>query len=302
MSAGFKSIAVAGAQGSIGKAVLQGLTSTPGVSVLVLTRKTTPRPEWLPKEVAHAGVDYDDVDGTAAVLREHKIEAVVFPGSGILQQIPLADAAKAAGVQLFVPSEYGTVDQAFTLEEAPDFLAPKVKVAQHLEAIGLPSVRVYTGAFHDFALPLVGYTVNKKVNILKGLKGDTPMSITHTNDIGGKSAHLLSEALAHPIAGFIAYVVTHYSLSDLAFKSFRIEGGHLSFNELAALVNAPVEHVDEIPSNFYDKTFLAHAQTFVERGLLNTETKVCEGDGAGGANHLWRGHKWTTVKESLNLQ
>ncbi|KAI5828672.1 NAD(P)-binding protein [Schizophyllum commune Tattone D] len=286
MSAGFKSIAVAGAQGSIGKAVLQGLTSTPGVSVLVLARKTTPRPEWLPKAVAHAGVDYADVEGTAAVLREHKVEVVVFPGSGILQQIPLADAAKAAGVQLFVPSEYGTVDQAFTLQEAPDFLAPKVKVAQHLEAIGLPSVRVYTGAFHDFALPLVGYTVNKKVNILKGLKGDTPMSITHTNDIGG----------------FIAYVVTHYSLSDLAFKSFRIEGGHLSFNQLAALLNAPVEHVEEIPTNFYDKTFLAQAQTFVERGLLNTETKVCEGDGAGGANHLWKGHKWTTVKECLNLQ
>lgn len=130
MSAGFKSIAVAGAQGSIGKAVLQGLTSTPGVSVLVLTRKTTPRPEWLPKEVAHAGVDYADVEGTAAVLREHKVEVVVFPGSGILQQIPLADAAKAAGVQLFVPSEYGTLDQAFTLQEAPDFLAPKVKVAR----------------------------------------------------------------------------------------------------------------------------------------------------------------------------
>ncbi|KAL1757604.1 hypothetical protein FB107DRAFT_289170 [Schizophyllum commune] len=291
MSAGFKSIAVAGAQGSIGKAVLQGLTSTPGVSVLVLTRKTTPRPEWLPKEVAHAGVDYADVEGTAAVLREHKVEVVVFPGSGILQQIPLADAAKAAGVQLFVPSEYGTVDQAFALQEAPDFLAPKVKVAQHLEAIGLPSARVYTGAFHDFALPLVGYNVNKKVNILNGLKGDTQMSITHTNDIG-----------AYFVPGFIAYVITHYPLSDLAFKSFRIEGGHLSFNQLAALLNAPVEHVDEIPSNFYDKTFLAHAQTFVERGLLNTETKVCEGDGAGGANHLWKGHSWTTVKESLNLQ
>ena len=73
MSPVLKSIAVAGAQGNIGKAVLQGLTSTPGVSVLVLTRKTTPRPDWLPKEVAHAGVDYDDVDGTAVVLRKHKV-------------------------------------------------------------------------------------------------------------------------------------------------------------------------------------------------------------------------------------
>ena len=134
MPAGFKSIAVAGAQSSIGKPAVQALASTSGVSVLVLTRKTTPRPDWLPEGVAHAGVDYDDVDGTAAVLREHKVEVVISLGSGIIQQIPLADAAKAAGVQLFVPSEFGTVSKGFPLEEAPPFLAPKIQVAGMLSA------------------------------------------------------------------------------------------------------------------------------------------------------------------------
>ncbi|KAI4528559.1 hypothetical protein K525DRAFT_250911 [Schizophyllum commune Loenen D] len=287
MSSAFKSFAVSGVQGAIGEAVLQGLTSTPGVSVLVLTRKTTPRPEWLPKEVAHAGIDYDDVEGTASIFREHQVEVVISLGSGIIQQIPLADAAKAAGVQLFVPSEFGTVSKGFPLSEAPPFLAPKIQVAEHLENIGLPSLRIFTGAFETFTLPLVGYTVNKKINLLKGIKGNTLLSVTHSSDIGG----------------FVAYVVTHYPLSDLANKSLRIEGGHITFRELGALLNAPVVEVDEVPRNHERITtdFLQQLQNFVERGLLNTETKICDGDGAGGANDLWKGHTWKSVKESLNL-
>ena len=162
MPAGFKSIAVAGAQSSIGKPAVQALASTSGVSVLVLTRKTTPRPDWLPEGVAHAGVDYDDVDGTAAVLREHKVEVVLAPitTTAVLQQIPLANAAKAAGVQLFVPSEFGTISKGWKKEEVPAFLAPKIQVAgevlsftnidlalilfaEHLESIGLPSLRIF---------------------------------------------------------------------------------------------------------------------------------------------------------------
>ncbi|KAL1695462.1 hypothetical protein GGG16DRAFT_109130 [Schizophyllum commune] len=287
MTSTFTSIAVASAQGVVGQAIVQSLAATPGISTLVLTRKSTPRPAWLPAAVAHAGVDYDDVPGTAAVLRAHKVEVVIFPGMGILQQIPLADAAKAAGVQLFVPSEFGTVSKGFPKEEAPDFLKEKLNVAEHLEAIGLPYARVYPGIFHDFALHLVGYTVNKKVNILKGLTGNTPFSFTHTNDIGG----------------FVAYIVTHYPLSELAWKSFRIEGEHVSFNELAAFLGAPAEKVEQIPTEgFWPVVFLGQIQTFIERGLLNTQTKVVDGDGAGGAMHLWKGHKWTGVKEALNLQ
>ena len=108
---------------------------------------------------------------------------------------------------------------------------------------------------------------------------------------------------AHPISGFVAYIVTHYPLSELAWKSFRIEGEHVSFNELAALLGAPAEKVERIPTEgFWPVVFLGQIQTFIERGLLNTETKVVDGDGAGGAMHLWKGHKWTGVKEALSLQ
>ncbi|KAI5824072.1 NAD(P)-binding protein [Schizophyllum commune Tattone D] len=288
MPAGFKSIAVAGAQSSIGKPAVQALASTSGVSVLVLTRKTTPRPDWLPAGVAHAGVDYDDVDGTAAVLREHKVEVVLAPitTTAVLQQIPLANAAKAAGVQLFVPSEFGTISKGWKKEEVPAFLAPKIQVAEHLESIGLPSLRVFTGVFEEFITTLVGYNSNKRVNILKSLGGDQPFSTTATADIGG----------------FVAHVVTHYPASELSNKALRIQGDELTLNGLGTILNTPVEKVDEVPAPAPGLSgFLADLQSAIDRGLLSKDKKVTDNDGAGGANHLWEGHRWTTVKEFLKL-
>ena len=131
MPSEFKSIAVAGAQGSVGKPTILALASLPGTSVIALTRRAATRPEWLPQGVTHAVIDFDDVEGTADVLREHKVEVLISAVSheAVMAEIPLANAAKAAGVRLFVPSEYGTITMGWREEDIPPFLAPKIKVA-----------------------------------------------------------------------------------------------------------------------------------------------------------------------------
>ncbi|TRM60847.1 hypothetical protein BD626DRAFT_632284 [Schizophyllum amplum] len=283
----FKSIAVAGAQSAIGKAIVLTLATTPGVSVLVLTRATTARPEYLPENVAHAGIDYADVDATAAILSEHRVQVVISSVNSvaILGQISLADAAKAAGVKLFVPSEYGCISKG--LPEVPSFLQVKIQVADHLQSIGLPSMRVFPGIFQEYLELVVGFGTNKKVNILSSVKGDTPFSTTSMDDVGG----------------FVAHVVTHHPLSALADKAVRIEGERVTLNELGAVLGAPVEKVDVIPApeGVSGMFFLDQLQTLVEKGYLNTETKLVDGDGSGGANGLWEGHRWTTLKETLKL-
>lgn len=284
----FKSIAVAGAQSAIGKVIVLTLAATPGMSVLVLTRATTARPAYLPENVAHAGINYSDVDATATILSGHKVEVVISPvnGAAVLEQIPLANAAKAAGVKLFVPSEYGTITKGIPAEDVSPFLQGKMQVADHLQSIGLPSLRVFTGIFQEFVQLLVGYGTNKKVNIISSLKGDTPFSTTNTDDIGG----------------FVAYVVTHHPLSALADKAVRIEGDRLTLNELGAVLGAPIEKVDVIPApEGVPAAFLAHLQTLIDMGYLNTETKLVDDDGSGGANGLWEGHRWTPLKEFLKL-
>lgn len=167
MSSSFKSFAVAGANSAIGKATVEALAKVPDTFTLVLTRKSTPRPDWLPANVTHVGIDYDDIEGTAAVLREHKVEVVIAPVDhfAVPQQIPLGSAAKKADVQLFVPSEFGTPTKGWKKGEAPHYLLPKIEVAgeyllsirgrdiradlccvDHLEAIGLPSLRIFVSA------------------------------------------------------------------------------------------------------------------------------------------------------------
>ncbi|TRM70020.1 hypothetical protein BD626DRAFT_554261 [Schizophyllum amplum] len=289
MPAGFKSIAIAGAQSAIGKAAVLALAATPGVSVLVLTRAVTARPAFLPDNVAHSGIDYADVNATTAILQEHQVQVVIAPlnSFAIMQQIPLADAAKAAGVQLFVPSEFGTVSKGIPDVETPPYLRVKMQIADHLQAIGLPYLRVFPGSFQEFIYPLVGYGVNKKVNILRSLKGDTPFSVTTCDDIGG----------------FVAHVVTHHPLASLANKCFRIEGDRTTLNGLGAILDAPIEKVNDVPvpEGPLTSSFVGELQTLVDKGWLNTETRFVDGDGSGGANALWEGHHWTTLREFLKL-
>ena len=64
------------------------------------------------------------------------------------QQEALGKAAKAAGVKLFVPSEYG--------EDAGDatsgFFLAKKKFAEFLKEIDLPYVKIFTGLWIDYCL------------------------------------------------------------------------------------------------------------------------------------------------------
>jgi hypothetical protein len=67
-------------------------------------------------------------------------------GHGLDTQVPLAVAAKAAGVKLFVPSEFGN-----NTDDVKDgMLAAKTAVVSKLKEIGLPYTSYYTGPFSDF--------------------------------------------------------------------------------------------------------------------------------------------------------
>jgi hypothetical protein len=69
-------------------------------------------------------------------------------GGGFAQQPALAKAAKASGVKLIVPSEWGgnTLD-----EPAESFLRGKRDFRESLPGLGLPYLAVFTGPFSDTA-------------------------------------------------------------------------------------------------------------------------------------------------------
>jgi hypothetical protein len=81
-----------------------------GASVVVLARpSSTSISSPLLEGAKIVTVDYTDVKAVASVLREHKVEVLVsaLAYGALPSQSPIADAAKEAGVNLFVPSEFG---------------------------------------------------------------------------------------------------------------------------------------------------------------------------------------------------
>ena len=104
-------------------------------------------------------MDYADIETLASILREHKVEVVIsaLAYGALPAQWTIADAAKEAGVKLFVPSEYGMPTEggkeghiAIKSEVAGKSATngPRVGITMitpldYVKSLGLPVMRVY---------------------------------------------------------------------------------------------------------------------------------------------------------------
>ncbi|EIN03739.1 NAD(P)-binding protein [Punctularia strigosozonata HHB-11173 SS5] len=163
-------VAVAGATGNIGLPVVQQLVAAK-FDVVVLSRSDNP--SGLPAGVTVRKVDYDSVELTAAL---QGVDAVVsaVASAALAGQTKIIDAAVAAGVKRFLPSEFGNDLQHPAVRAVPAF-APKVAVQEYLKKVVAESDLTYTivstGPFLDWGLYagfLVGSLEERKVEIYDG--------------------------------------------------------------------------------------------------------------------------------------
>jgi hypothetical protein len=144
-----KTVAVAGASGNLGPAVVNELVKDFTVTVLTRGGSTTE----LPAGVKSLVVDYSDPASlTKALEGQDAVVSVLAAGSGDVQK-NLIDASVAAGVQRFLPSEYG-VDVSGPMADFP-VLAYKIDTQKYLKTTdlkGLTYTFLYTGLFLDWGL------------------------------------------------------------------------------------------------------------------------------------------------------
>lgn len=139
----YSSVALVGA-GDFGTIFATTLAANPAFnSVVVITRPESASAKQVPAGTKVAEADLTKVDSVAAVLKEHKVDVVIstlgFAGLSSGSQVVVADAAKAAGVKLFVPSEWGFP----TIGATEGLFGVKESNAKHLASIGVPSLRVF---------------------------------------------------------------------------------------------------------------------------------------------------------------
>ncbi|KAF9768830.1 hypothetical protein IL306_013817 [Fusarium sp. DS 682] len=103
-------IAVAGGSGEVGQEVVDALGATKKHDILILSRTDAPPGDVRP-DVSWVKVNYEDRDQLTEILRGvHTVLSFIVahmdPGS--IAQKTLIDAAIAAGVKRFAPSEWGS--------------------------------------------------------------------------------------------------------------------------------------------------------------------------------------------------
>ncbi|KAJ7026201.1 hypothetical protein C8F04DRAFT_120498 [Mycena alexandri] len=279
----YKSFAVIGA-GALGSTIVAAFTAQ-NVPVVVLARPGSKSTDKLPAGAKLATVDTSNAAAVAAVFKEHSVEVVLstITGDALSAQKSLIEAAKAANIKLFVPSEYGVPTEG--LNEG--VWAEKNQIAEQLKSAGIPSLRIYNGLFTEYIPWLFLNAETKKIHIVG--TGEAPLSATALPDV----------------AGFVVHVLTTLPSAELENKIFRIEGERTKANDLGALFKTAVEYVTKIPGEMGDlKTRVA---TELDSGLGSTGWSVVtksEGTGdaaASSANKLWPGHHWKTIKEVHGL-
>ncbi|KAH8776273.1 NmrA-like family protein [Diaporthe sp. PMI_573] len=182
-----KNVLVVGASGNVGKSTLKALSGD-GFQVTGLSRNS-------PVDSVPAGVKFINSDYSPASLADafKGQDAVIStvsstkPGALDLQK-SLIDTAIAAGVKIFVPSEYGVDTSDRSSPNFIPFLADKIAILDYLRECQdkISWTALVTGSLFDWGLKIPGFggwdLGARTVTIYDG--GDIPYEATTLDQVG----------------------------------------------------------------------------------------------------------------------
>ncbi|KAJ3152808.1 hypothetical protein HDU89_001011 [Geranomyces variabilis] len=208
-----KNVVLIGAGGNLGPAVLKGLLGA-NFTVTILARSDSK--STFPTGIAVRRTDYTPASLLAAFEGQDAVVSTIGAG-GLAQQNDVVDAAAKAGVQRFIPSEFGsnTTNQK-TLDTVPLFQG-KVDHVAHLKSVaeshpGFTWTSIITGGFFDWGLQVgfLGYDLhNQKATIYDS--GDRRSSVSTLAQIG----RAVAATLTHPTETANKYIfVNSFTLTQ----------------------------------------------------------------------------------------
>ncbi|KIY71715.1 NAD(P)-binding protein [Cylindrobasidium torrendii FP15055 ss-10] len=279
-----RSVAVLG-YGTLGKPIVHALVAE-GAKVVVLSRD--PSKLALPAGVSSAATAYDDEASVAKIFKEHAVEIILSTLSEFGEtQLVAARAGKAAGVKLFVPSEFGIA----TNGNKQSLFASKDKISETIsKEIGIPTVRVFNGVFLEYIPWFVGSTAHpNKVAILKDGKGETKFSTTSIGDI----------------SAFLAHILVTLPYAELENIIVRLEGQGLTLQDVAKIAGRETVSVEA--AELLGGPFVAILQGLTEAGqgrtsydpsAPETSPEVVD-ERAGSGNALWKEYKFKQLTPEI---
>ncbi|KAI0258375.1 NAD-binding protein [Gloeopeniophorella convolvens] len=219
---GYKNFAIIGA-GALGSYVIRQFLKEKAAGtvnqVVVLTRQLSRGSHLLQGsntavdgDAKVVAVDYSNKESIKSAFAGIDVAISTIAGVALGLQASIAEAAKEAGVKLFVPSEFGGVTEGAT----EGLFTAKANIQTQLKAIGIPYTLFYTGPFSDFVFNSHLWLDLSSGKVTIGGDGNTKISFTSRTDI----------------ARYLAFVLTCLPAEQLHNRAFSIAGDTKSFNEV----------------------------------------------------------------------
>ncbi|KAK3385416.1 hypothetical protein B0H63DRAFT_472888 [Podospora didyma] len=152
-----KTVAVLGGTGNLGPFIVQELLSA-GFSVTGVTREasTNSTPKF-PEGLDIKRVDYTSFDALKAAFEGQDAVVSVVGGPGVPAQKIAVDAAVAAGVKRFIPSEFGINTRNVRGQPIAKIIGGKIAIVDYLQEVAKEHPEfswtgLSTGLFFDWAL------------------------------------------------------------------------------------------------------------------------------------------------------
>ncbi|PTB63282.1 NAD(P)-binding protein [Trichoderma citrinoviride] len=215
-----KNVAIAGASGNIGAHVLRALLEA-NFNVTVLTRSQTSNDYGAQVKVVEA--DFNSVRELTAALKDQDAVISTLGKSGLEKQTLLIDAAIAAGVYRFIPSEFGSCTTSPKVADLP-FYSTLASVRSHLMEKATTSALTYSiiapGCFMEYflAFPAAIDFKNRSVAFMDG--GNTRVSVTSLATFARAVAAVLNhpEETKNRVVYISEAILTQRQLLDIAKK------------------------------------------------------------------------------------
>lgn len=157
-----KNIAIFGASGALGKPILNGLINAGFFNVTIFRRLDSS--STFPSNIKVVDVDYNSVEALTSALKGQDAVVCTVGSLQVAAQRPIIDAAIAAGVQRFIPSDFGS-DLGNPKARALPVYLHKVQIEDYLKenakAGKISYTTVYNAAFLDWGIEQ-GFLLNTK--------------------------------------------------------------------------------------------------------------------------------------------
>lgn len=196
MSSPIKNVVVVGASGNLGKEVVQELLKA-GFKVTAFTREDSTA--TFPPNVPSKKVDYQSVESLTSALEGQDAVVSTIATVAIAGQTPLVDAAIAAKVKRFIPSEFGINTRIVNNTAIGNILQGKVKTLDYIigktkENPWFTWTGISTGIFFDWGLRYgtVGFNKDTKTAVIYD-SGNEPVQASNLAFIGRAIAAVLSQ-------------------------------------------------------------------------------------------------------------